>query len=258
MPPGAPLALLAGGAGVAWGLSLASALGGAAAGGEAWAPVPPGAPPTNPPAAEGVGPGLGAGPGGRETTMYFCREGPEGPGLGGAGAADTSFTTGGGGGAPPAPPTATGAPPAAPAPAGDAAVVNVITCNERGGGVVSRRLLDIWVPPRPLSHPPSDRTCWEALEPEAEDMTMNLVGGGEGWLGGAGRPPGTRPGTGSASVPGTFRRGEARGAGLCGACASVSVGRGCGKSNGVGGGLKKGAGSGSWQCPMSWPCPLKD
>lgn len=52
-------------------------------------------------------------------------------------------------------------------------------------------------------------TCCAALLPEAEDMTMNLVGGGEGWLGVPGRP--TRVCTGRVMALGTFSKLGGRG-----------------------------------------------
>lgn len=59
-------------------------------------------------------------------------------------------------------------------------------------------------------------------------MTINLVGGGEGWGGAAARAD-TNVWTGNVMEPGTFSKPGVRGPG-CGACERVSVGRGCGKN----------------------------
>lgn len=123
-----------------------------------------------------VGPPLLSPAGGRETTMYFCTlPGPEGAVLGGAVVAvETSLTMG-------------------------CTLGTVVVTGE------------VVVEPEPGAEVLRDRTCWveEALE---EDMTMNLVGGGEGW-GGAAALADTSVWTGSAMEPGTLSSPGVRGPG---------------------------------------------
>lgn len=126
---------------------------------------------------------------GNETTMYFCTlPGPEGAVVVGA-------------------------------------VVEVETSLTMGctlGTVVVTG--DVVVEPEPGAEVLRDRTCWvdEALE---EDMTMNLVGGGDGCGGGAARVD-TRVCIGSAIELGILSKLEVRGPDW-GACERVSVGLGC-------------------------------
>lgn len=85
-------------------------------------------------------------------------------------------------------------------------------------------------PPPP--NVPMGGTCCDALVPEADDMTMNLVGGGEGWVGVPGRPE-TRVCTGRVMALGTLMMLGGRGGPPWpwGACDKVKVGRGCGDND---------------------------
>lgn len=148
--------------------------------------------------------------GGRETTMYFWTL-PEMGGLGAACAPETNFTRG----------CVLGTVLVT----GEVEVLawpplSVITCE-------SKRRSEKSPPARPPPCPPR-RTCWEVEVPEAEDMTMNLVGGGEGCVGVAGRVE-TRVCTGRVIEPGTLMMLGARVVLLppWAAWERVSVGRGC-------------------------------
>lgn len=84
---------------------------------------------------------------------------------------------------------------------------------------------EVVVEPEPGAEVLRDRTCWVDGALEDDDITINLVGGGEG-CGGAAARADTSVWTGSAMEPGTFSKPGVRGPG-CGACERVSVGRGC-------------------------------
>lgn len=84
---------------------------------------------------------------------------------------------------------------------------------------------DVVVEPEPGAEVLRDRTCWVDEALEDEDMTMNLVGGGDG-CGGAAARADTSVCTGSAIDPGTLSKPGVRGP-VWGACERVSVGRGC-------------------------------
>lgn len=137
-----------------------------------------------------MGPPLPSPAVGRETTMYFWTlPGPEGAVLGAAVVAvETSLTMG-------------------------CTLGTVVVTGE------------VVVEPEPGAEVLRDKTCWVDEALEDDDITINLVGGGEGWGGAAARAD-TSVWTGSAMEPGTFSKPGVRGPGW-GACERVSVGRGC-------------------------------
>ena len=195
-------------------------------------------PPSGEGAEVGVGTGEGweAGPplpspvGGRDTTMYFWTlPGPAGAVLGGAVVAvETSLTMGCTLGTV----VVTGEVVVEPEPgaevlrdrtwAGRKAVPLACTRpTPQAGGCLPCSNLGTSIPSHTLG------TCWVDEALEDEDMTMNLVGGGDG-CGGAAARVDTSVWTGNAMEPGTFSRPGVRGPGW-GACDRVSVGRGCRK-----------------------------
>lgn len=201
-----------------------------------------------PPSGEGAEDGVGAGEGwevgpplpspvgGRETTMYFWTlPGPEGAVLGGVVVAvETSLTMGCTLGTV----VVTGEVVVEPEPGAEvlrdrtwarrkAVLLACTHSTPQAGGRLLGSHHTVTCDTGPSIPGTTWGTCWVDEALEDEDMTMNLVGGGDG-CGGAAARADTSVWTGNAMEPGTFSKPGVRGPGW-GACERVSVGRGCRK-----------------------------